>query len=323
MSYKTQFTGPTGTNAVEAAVKLARKVTGRRTMITFTNAYHGLSLGSLALTGNQHYRGVAGSDLSNAVFMPFDGYMGEGVDTLDLFDAMLRDKSSGLDLPAGVIIETIQAEGGVNIASSSWLQRLQRLCSEFSIPLIVDDIQVGCGRTGQFLSSELFGLRPDMIVLSKSLSGLGLPMSILLVRPELDQWKPGEHTGTFRGNNLAFVTATAAVNEYWTDAQLSEEVSRKERIIESYLSEMVKDLGHEQVVFRGKGMIWAVEFRVSPEIAKRVSAEAFTRGVIVETCGGRKQSLKLLPSLTISENDLLEGLGKVSEAISITLKSFR
>lgn len=253
--------------------------------------------------------------------MPFDGYMGEGVDTLDLLDAMLRDKSSGLDLPAGVIIETIQAEGGFNIASSSWLQRLQRLCSEFSIPFIIDDIQVGCGRAGSFFSSEIFGLRPDMIALSESISGLGLPMSILLVKPELDKCNPGEHTGTFRGNNLAFVTATAAMNEYWSDSRLLEDISKKSRIIETYVSDMAQELGDEGIAFRGRGMIWAIEFRSRADLAKRASAEAFSRGVIVETCGGRKQSLKLLPSLTISEDDLLEGLDRIGEAVSVTVNS--
>lgn len=320
MKYKTQFTGPTGTNAVEAAVKLARKVTGRRSVVAFTNAYHGLSLGSLALTGNQHYRGVAGSDLANAVFMPFEGYLGKDIDTLDLFDAMLRDKSSGLDLPAAVIIETIQAEGGVNIASSSWLKRLQGLCREFSIPFIVDDIQVGCGRAGKFFTSEIYGIEPDMIVLSKSISGIGLPMSIVLVKSELDQWNPGEHTGTFRGNNLAFVTATAAIDNYWSDYSFSDEIAKRETLMRSYLSELMRSVGDERIAYRGSGMIWAIEFLLKPELAKQVSAEVFAKGVIVETCGGRKQSLKLLPSLTISEGDLLQGMEKIGEAIQSVLR---
>ena len=143
--------------------------------------------------------------------MPYDGYFGPDVDTMAYLERMLDDPSSGLDKPAAVIVETVQGEGGVNVATLRWLKELAKLCQRHDMLLIVDDIQVGCGRTGTFFSFEAAGIRPDIITLSKSLSGFGLPMSLVLMKPELDVWKPGAHSGTFRGNNLAFVTATQAL----------------------------------------------------------------------------------------------------------------
>ena len=154
LHYKFQFPGPTGTNAVEAALKLARKVTGREQVVGFTNAFHGMTLGALAVTGNGFKRAGAGVPLSHTASLPFDGYMGPDSDTLDYFEMMLNDDGSGLDMPAAVIIETVQAEGGVNVASIAWLQRLREITARHGIVLIVDDIQVGCGRTGKFFSFE-------------------------------------------------------------------------------------------------------------------------------------------------------------------------
>src|SRR5690606_30309222 len=148
------------------------------------------------------------------------------VDTVGYFEAFLAD-GTGLDTPAAVIVETVQAEGGLNVAGFDWLRRLAALCREHAILLIVDDIQVGCGRTGPFFSWEGSGVVPDIVCLSKSLSGLGLPFALTLMRPDLDVWEPGEHNGTFRGNNAAFVTAMAALDEFWTDDALHREVERK------------------------------------------------------------------------------------------------
>ena len=213
LDYKVQFTGPTGTNAVEAALKLARMVTQRANVVSFTNGYHGLTAGALAITGNSYYRNEAFVSRNNVSFLPFDGYFGPNVNTVEYFRKLLDDPGSGLDLPAAVILETIQGEGGVNVARPRWLGDLARLCKEHSILLIVDDIQVGVGRTGTFFSFEEANIVPDIVTLSKSIGGLGLPMSLVLLKPELDHWKPGEHTGTFRGNNLAFVAATQSVSK--------------------------------------------------------------------------------------------------------------
>lgn len=177
LDYVMQFTGPTGTNAVEAALKLARNVTGRENVISFTNGFHGVTMGALAATGNSHHRGAAGVSLSGVSRMPFDGYLGDDIDTTVYLDKVLSDSSSGIDKPAAVIVETVQGEGGINVASVSWLQQLEKVCRKHEVLLIVDDIQAGCGRTGTYFSFEEAGIKPDIVTLSKSLGGYGLPFA--------------------------------------------------------------------------------------------------------------------------------------------------
>ncbi|HPJ39872.1 MAG TPA: diaminobutyrate--2-oxoglutarate transaminase, partial [Spirochaetota bacterium] len=213
MEYKVQFTGPTGTNATETALKLVRMVKGRSNIISFTNGFHGLTMGAMSVTGNSFYRDEAFINRQNVTFMPYDGYFGKDVNTADYLRRFLEDSSSGVDLPAAIILETIQAEGGVNVSSEKWLQDIEKICRDYDILLIVDDIQVGNGRTGNFFSFERSGINPDVITMSKSIGG-GLPLALVLIKPELDQWRPGEHTGTFRGNNLAFVASTQLLS-YW------------------------------------------------------------------------------------------------------------
>ncbi len=239
LEFVMQFTGPTGTNAVEAALKLARNVTGRENIISFTNGFHGVSLGSLATTGNSHHRGAAGVSLNGSSRMPYDGYLGDEVDTTAYLDKVLSDSSSGVDTPAAVMVETVQGEGGINAASFEWLRNLETVCRKHDVLLIVDDIQAGCGRTGTYFSFEEAGISPDIVTMSKSLSGYGLPFAVVLIKPELDQWKPGEHNGTFRGNNMAFVTATAAINEYWSDDSFAQQVQTKGRYISKRLEAIV------------------------------------------------------------------------------------
>ncbi len=317
LDYKLQFPGPTGTNAVEAALKLARKVTGRSQVVSFTNAFHGMTLGSLAVTGNGFKRAGAGVPLEHCAAVPFDGYLGPDVDTLDYFEAMIGDEGSGMDKPAAVIVETVQAEGGVNVASKAWLQRLRRLTFEHGIVLIVDDIQVGCGRTGRFFSFEEAGIVPDIVTLSKSLSGYGLPLALVLIRPELDQWTPGEHNGTFRGSCPAFVTATAALS-YWETPQLERSTAAKAHWVEKRLNSMAKALGVDTKV-RGRGLIWGVEF-AQAGLAARASRQCFERGLVIETAGVDDQVLKLLPSLTLSREELNQGLDIIEASLQQVLQ---
>lgn len=318
LSYKFQFPGPTGTNAVEAALKLARKLTGRKTIVSFTNGFHGMTLGSLAVTGNSGKRAGAGVALSNATVMPFDGYLGDDVDSLAYFAALLDDKSSGLDKPAAVIVETVQAEGGVNVASESWLRELRALTQRHGMLLIIDDIQVGCGRTGPFFSFERAGIQPDIVCLSKSLSGYGLPLALVLMRPELDVWEPGEHNGTFRGHNPAFVTAAAAL-EMWRDGQLSEHVAQLGKVI-AQRSAALADR-HADLSPRGIGLIRGI---VCPDgVAQRASQLAFERGLIIETAGASDEVLKMLPPLTMSESELERGLDIVEQSVELALKQVR
>ena len=313
LDYKVQFTGPTGTNAVETALKLARMVKGRSNIIAFTNAFHGLTMGSIAVTGNSFYRDEAFINRVNVSFMPFDGYMGENVDTLDYLKRFLQDNSSGVDLPAAIIVETIQAEGGINVASTQWLQGLEQVCRDFDILLIVDDIQVGNGRTGKFFSFEEAKINPDIVTLSKSIGG-GLPLALLLMRPELDQWKPGEHTGTFRGNNLAFVAATEALN-YWTNNDLTEAVDYKSKIVREHLEKIAKKHSDHKMKIRGRGLIYGLEL---PEfgLASEVSHEAFCNGLVIEVAGGQDQVIKILPPLIVEEKDLIKGLEILEQSIT-------
>lgn len=320
LDYKVQFTGPTGANAVEAALKLARKVKRRAHVIAFTNAYHGLSAGALAVTGNRHYRDEAFVNRLNVSFMPFDGYFGEGVDTLQFLRHMLADNSSGVDIPAAIIVETIQAEGGVNVARLEWLRGLEAICREFDILLVVDDIQVGNGRTGYFFSFEPAGIKPDIVTLSKAIGGLGLPFSLVLMDPKIDLWKPAEHTGTFRGNNLAFVAATAALN-FWRTDEFATDVRRKCELLRKLLLEIQMQHPTRKLQVRGRGLIWGIEMP-SGELAKAVSREAFKSGVIIELAGPNDEVLKFLPPLIIEESVLRKGVIIISEVIDSLLSRF-
>jgi diaminobutyrate-2-oxoglutarate transaminase len=304
LDYKVMFPGPTGTNAVEAALKIARGVTGRSNVVAFTNAFHGMTLGSLALTGNGGKRSGAGVALTDVTRMPFHGYLGQDVDTIDVLEQNLRDSSSGVDLPAAVVLETVQAEGGINVASRPWLRRLQELLRTLNVLLIVDDIQVGCGRTGPFFSFEAADLKPDIVCLSKSFSGYGLPLAVTLLRPELDVWEPGKHNGTFRGHNLAFVTAAAALHHFWKTDALTQQVDRKGKLIAAALRELAEEFGG---AVRGRGMIQGIEFS-DPTAAAEISRRAFAQGLILETAGPDDVVLKILPPLTIDDDALEAGL---------------
>ena len=314
MDYLVQFTGPTGTNAVEAAMKIARNVTGQQNIVTFTNGFHGVSLGALAATGNSHHRDAAGTTLNGVHRMPYDGYLGDGIDTTAYLDKVLSDSSSGINSPAAVIVETVQGEGGINVASLDWLRNLQAVCKQHGLLLIVDDIQAGCGRTGDFFSFEAAGIEPDIITLSKSLSGYGLPFAVVLMKPELDQWKPGEHNGTFRGNNLAFVTAKAAIDHYWSDDVFSKAVKRKGRYVSERLAAIVDRYGEGNFTARGRGMFQGINC-VNGELAGAITQHAFKHGLIIETSGADDEVVKFLCPLTITDENLKKGIDVVEQAI--------
>jgi diaminobutyrate-2-oxoglutarate transaminase len=318
LDYKLQFTGPTGTNAVEAALKIARRATGRSTVVAFTRAFHGVSGGSLAATANQHFREAAGYSLQDVVFVPFEGYV-PGLDTLAYLETMLNDQSSGLELPAAVIVETIQAEGGINVASPEWLRGLRDLCSRHGILLIVDDIQVGAGRTGEFFSFEASGIVPDIVTLSKSLSGYGLPMSLVLLKREIDVLKRGSHSGTFRGNNMAFVCAALALETYWRDDALTTDVHRKEAIVRERLAAIARLHPQAELEVRGRGFIFGLASTAMPELAQAVAAEAFARGLVIEVAGPVDEVLKLLPALIIDDATLIRGLDIIEASVEAAI----
>ncbi|GAA2478123.1 diaminobutyrate--2-oxoglutarate transaminase [Streptomyces thermolineatus] len=318
LDYKVMFPGPTGTNAVEAALKLARKAKGRESIVSFTNAFHGMSLGSLAVTGNAFKRAGAGIPLVHGTPMPFDNYFDGKVPDFLWFERLLEDSGSGLNHPAAVIVETVQGEGGINVARPEWLRALADLCERRDMLLIVDDIQMGCGRTGPFFSFEEAGITPDIVTLSKSIGGYGMPMSLTLFKPELDLWEPGEHNGTFRGNNPAFVTATAALDTYWADGQMEKQTLARGEQVEQALRTIAAEHSSEVVEHRGRGLVWGLEFADKARAAK-VSARAFELGLLIETSGPESEVVKLLPALTTTPEELDEGLRILTRAVRDTV----
>lgn len=316
LDYKVQFTAPTGADAVEAALKLARKITGRRTIVCFADAYHGVTLGALAITSDVRKRSAAGVPLNHSLTFPFECDAHGKQDALDQLEAYLAHCAKGI-LPAALIVETIQAEGGVKVASAGWMQRLREITKQHGMLLIVDDIQVGCGRTSDFFSFESMGIVPDIVCLSKSISGMGLPMALLLINPELDLWNPGEHAGTFRGHNLAFVTAREALN-FWIDDSFSDAIARKAGLLRQTTQQLLARYPEAICDVRGRGLIEGVIFHRS-EDANRVARDAFSRGVLVETAGRNGNVLKILPPLTISEVELMTGLERIDQSIQAVL----
>ena len=305
MDHRVMFTGPTGANAVEAAMKLARKVTGRTNIIAFTNGFHGVTMGALAATGNGYHRGGAGMTLNGVTRMPFDGYMGPEFDTVELLEKMLSDRSSGMDAPAAIMLETVQGEGGLNAARPEWVKRVAELAKEHGALLIVDDIQAGCGRTGTFFSFEKMGIEPDIVTMAKSVSGFGLPMALVLVRPEHDIFGPAEHNGTFRGNTHAFVTAKVAIEKFWKDDAFEKDLAVKADLIAEGLASLA--LMVDGAKMKGRGLMRGVDVG-SGELAGEICARAFKKGLVIETSGPDDEVVKILAPLTTSEEMLRKGL---------------
>lgn len=314
LDYKVMFPGPTGTNTVETALKLARKVTGRQHILSFTNAFHGMTLGSLSVTGNSMKRQGAGMALTNSSKIPYDDYFdGETPDFLWL-ERVLEDSGSGVDKPAAIIVETVQGEGGLNAARVEWLRELRELTQRHDILLIVDDVQAGCGRTGRFFSFEEAGITPDIVCVSKSISGYGLPMALTLFKPELDVWTPGEHNGTFRGSNPAFVTATAAIRRYWADDSFQN--GHLANVIETLQDALTKlAIEVEGTSVKGRGLLTGLCFE-DVEVANKVAAAGFEKGLLMETSGPEDEVLKLMPAMTIELDVLERGVNILAECVA-------
>lgn len=314
LNYKIQFAGPTGTNAVEAALKLARKVKKRENIFALMGCFHGMTLGSLALTSDKDSRKGAGLPLTNVTHIPTP-YMFDKLNVIEYLDKILTDDHSGVDKPAAIIIETVQAEGGIYVFDEKFLQGIRTICDKHDILLIVDDIQVGCARTGTFFSFERAGIIPDMVVMSKSIGGYGMPMAITLIKPELDIWKPAEHNGTFRGNQLSMVAAKAGL-EVMLNEKVEKQVKEKEKIVEKYLNENIK---FNNVDIRGIGLIWGIDVH-SEELSRKIVGECFDNGLILERAGRQNSVVKIMPPLTIDEDTLLKGLAILNNAIKNVLK---
>ncbi|RSN47578.1 diaminobutyrate--2-oxoglutarate transaminase [Amycolatopsis sp. WAC 04197] len=318
LDYKVVFPGPGGANAVEAALKLARKVTGKESVINFTNAFHGMTLGALSVTGNSMKRGGAGVPLVHATPMPYDNYFDGSIPDFLYFEKLLEDSGSGLNEPAAVIVEGVQGEGGINAARIEWLKALDDLCKKHGILLILDDVQMGCGRTGPFFSFEDAGIKPDIVCLSKSIGGYGIPMALTLIRPDLDVWEPGEHNGTFRGISPAFVTATEALRVYWSDDELEKSTKAKGERIAAAFQGIVEAYPDANLFAKGRGLARGIEF-ANGDLAGKVCAAAFERGLLMETSGPDGEVMKVLPPLTLTDDELTKGLSIIDEAVASVL----
>jgi diaminobutyrate-2-oxoglutarate transaminase len=319
LDYVVQFPGPTGANAVEAALKLARKVTGRQNVIAFTNGFHGVTLGALACTANGFHRNGAGIALDGVTRMPYDDYFGPSVDTADYLEKMLSDPSSGVDAPAAVIVETVQGEGGLNVADYGWLRKIAAIARSHEALFIVDDIQAGAGRTGSFFSFEAAGIKPDIVAMAKSVSGYGLPLALVLIDRQLDQWLPGEHNGTFRGNCHAFVTARAALEHFWRDSSFEQSIYEKGELLKSRLAGIARANGLDRSAVKGRGMMRGLRMP-SGDIAAGVVKNAFSHGLIIETSGPDDEIVKCLAALTITDDELTKGLDILDRSVRSVLE---
>lgn len=316
LNYKIQFPGPTGTNAVEAALKLARKVKKRQNVFAFMGAFHGMTLGSIALTTDAASRAGAGVPLTNVTHIPAP-YMFPGLDTLEYLETILTDDHSGIEKPAAIILETVQADGGINPFDADWLRGIRDICDRHDILMIVDDIQVGCARTGWFFSFERAGIVPDIVTQSKSIGGYGMPFALVLFKPELDVWEPGEHNGTFRGYQLSMVAAKAGL-EVMLNEHAEEKVREKEKIIAGSMEE-IKAIAPEKIKTRGIGFVWGVDlWRYDHEgkMSKKVLDECFKNGLIVERVGRGNTVIKVMPELLIDEETLRRGLDILKAAVA-------
>lgn len=324
MPHRLQFMGPTGTNAVEAAMKLARRATGRQDIVAFSHGFHGMTLGALSATANQVFRNAAGVPLNHVQHFAFGCTprcpgceLGCGEASLARLRAQYQDSSSGVMPPAAFLVETIQAEGGVKVADKAWIEALGRLAKEVGALLIIDDIQVGVGRTGSFFSFDDLDIDPDIICLAKGIGGLGTPLAMNLVKPEIDDlWAPGEHTGTFRGQNISFIAGDVALS-YFDDDALMQTVHANSRAMFDAVEPLAER--HEAVHITGKGMIAGIDVSEGPR-AKAIVSQCFEKGLLVSACGTGGRVIKVIPPLTIPEADLQQGLKTLVEVVDNVMK---
>jgi len=318
-----QFCSPSGTDAVDAAIKLCKTATGRSSVIAFGGAYHGMGHGALALTGNLNAKQSVNGLMPDVHFFPYPysyrcpfGLGGDaGIDAAcAIFERTLKDPESGITKPAAVIIEPIQGEGGVIPAPVKFLQTVRRVTKELGIPMIVDEIQCGIGRSGKFFAFEYADIVPDVILCSKAIGG-SQPMSVVVYHKELDIWEPGSHAGTFRGNQLAMGAGTV-VMERVSDPAFLQEVSEKGNIIVERFQKLKKEVSIIGDI-RGKGLMIGIEF-VDPKgeidsigalptsgiIAAKVQRECFNNRLIMEKGGRYGSVMRCLCALNVSREDI-------------------
>jgi diaminobutyrate-2-oxoglutarate transaminase len=330
-----QFCGPAGTDAVEAAVKLVKTATRRSTMFAFHGGYHGMSQGALSMMGNLGPKRALSGSLGGVQFLPYPygfrcpfGLGGEaGEDAgLSFIRNLLTDPESGVLPPAGMLLEAVQGEGGVIPCSARWLARLRELCTLHQVPLIIDEVQTGFGRTGKLFAFEHAQITPDVVVLSKALGG-GLPLSVVVYDESLDTWQPGSHAGTFRGNQLGMVAGLATL-QFIRKERLVDHAEAMGRRLHAHLGALASQ--HRCVgELRGRGLMLGLELvdpsgerdarghpLASPQLASALQRACLRRGLIVELGGRHGGTLRLLPPLIITEAEV----DRVAEIIGRALR---
>ena len=330
---KIQFCSPSGTDATDAAIKLCKTATGRGTVMAFSGGYHGMGHGALALTGNHNAKNRVQNLMPGVQFMPYPysyrcpfGLGGEaGAKAASAyFERMLKDPESGVTRPAAVILEAIQGEGGVIPAPASFLQTVRRVTEELSIPLILDEIQCGMGRSGNIWAFEESGIVPDVILMSKAIGG-SQPMSVVVYNKDLDKWSAGAHAGTFRGNQLAMAAGTVVLNRI-SDQNFLDEVRRKGNVIKDAMLKLKSSVSIIGDV-RGRGLMLGVEFidpngnkdimgnpEPSGEIAAEIQRRCFEKGLIMEKGGRNGSVMRCLCALTVSDSEISTMLDIFSSA---------
>lgn len=322
-SYDMQLCGPSQAGALECALGLARRITGRQNIVSFTEGFHGASGRALVASARQFFRQCADRpDLANITFMPYDRCFGPDVDTMAHLERLLESTHDASQLPAAVVVETVLDQGGVSVLTWRWLKDLQALCRRYDMLLVFDETQVGCGRTGRFFSFEVADIHADMIVLAKSLSGLGLPMSLVLSDRSLPQAPKGSGVwaSSSMDQDLALLTATHALDVYWVDASFSDQVARKEGLVRDWLENVVHSYPEYGFSVRGRGLVQGLDLSALDGLAHRVASRALQNGLLIDTSGTRDEVLKLLPALTIDNDLLIRGLEILEASLADVLR---
>jgi len=338
-NFKIQFCGPSGADAIEAALKLVKTATRRRGIVSFHGAYHGMTHGALSLTGETHPKAAVSGLSAEVQFLPYPsdyrcpfGLGGDAGSSMGAhyIETLLDDPNSGILLPAAMILEVVQGEGGVNPAPDEWLRKIRNMTERRGIPLILDEVQTGLGRTGRLYAFEHAGITPDVLVLSKAIGG-GLPLSVIVYRNDLDQWRPGAHAGTFRGNQLAFAAGAATIR-YVSAHHLERHAEDMGRRLQAALEDVSADaacVGH----VRGRGLMAGVEIinRDSdgplgppphfPKMALQIQHECLRRGLIVELGGRLGSIVRFLPPLIVSGDQIDEIAARFGEAVRASQKA--
>ena len=311
LDWRVQFPGPTGTNAIEAGLKLAQKVTGKTGFLAATGGFHGMTLGAMSISDRLRSQEYAELGINDLRFVEFVTCSNDR----SAIDSTLNVIESHQETVAAFIVETVQGEGGLSVASEDWIRDVAVACRDAGILLFIDDIQAGCGRTGSFFSFDHVGIEPDIVAVSKSLSGIGTPFSALLFKRELDTWSPGEHSGTFRGNNIGFVSGAVALNEFWNSGRFAREIGEKSASFRDALFGVIRDFDPSKVSLKGTGFMTGYSF-ADAELANAIREMLFGKNVICETCGPDESVLKLFPPLNAEWGELEMGVNAIESAFN-------